>query len=334
MLDIVGDGTISTGEFAGFLSNIFGSDAATFTYNGDRTENGRNVAEFGYTVTPEKSQHEFGNKKFRAITGYDGTFLVDPQTFDLVRLTLRTNRLPEETGACDATTTLDYKRVLLSNRDFLLPDQVSFRVVQLNGNEGENHAVYSGCHEFHADSRVNFDPPPDDILKTAAPEKPLSVPPLDLQAGLAFRVKISQAIDTASAAAGDPVVATLSSAIVDRESRMEVPVGTVVRGRIMRVERSYGARASLTVAIRLETIEAMGKARPFSARGEAPIQRFNAGVVSFTRQRVELGSLDSMEFGDTAELFLVNPPEKYVFPGGTEMKWITLGHHGAAQPPR
>jgi hypothetical protein len=334
LLDIIGDGAISTGEFAGFLANIFGSNVATFTYNGDHTDaRGRTLAEFGYTVPLDKSQHQFGNKKYRAVTGYDGTFLVDPQTSDLVRLTLRTNRLPEETGACDATTTLDYERVPLNSQDFLLPARVSFEVVQLNGNKNENRAVYSSCHEFQANSTISFDESARQAQSAPGLGKPLPVPPLDLHAGLPFRLKLAHDLDTSTAAAGDLVEAELSTAISDHDSRLVVPAGTAVKGRIMRIQRSYGTRPSLTVAIRLETIHALGKWRPFSAHGEAPITRFNAGVVSFTRQRAELGSLDDMEFGDTSELFLLNPPDNHIFRAGTEMKWITLGHRSPPATP-
>ena len=160
LLDIVTEGAVSTGEFGGYLSSLFGTDAATFTYNGDtKDENGRVVAEFGFRVPPEKSQNEFGNRKFSTITGYDGVIAIDAETAQLLRLIVRTGQLPEETSACNATTTLDYGRVEMNGYHFLLPSEARLRLTMRNGNENENRALYSGCHEFRAESTVNFDPP-------------------------------------------------------------------------------------------------------------------------------------------------------------------------------
>jgi len=82
LLDIVNEGAISTGEFGAHISNLFGSSIATFTYNGDRTdEKGRTLSEFGYIVPKDKSRYEFGTRKYAVVTGYDGTVLIDPGTF-------------------------------------------------------------------------------------------------------------------------------------------------------------------------------------------------------------------------------------------------------------
>ena len=89
------------------------------------------------------------------------------------------------------------------------------------------------------------------------------------------------------------------------------------------MQHNFGVRTSVTVAIRLESIEWQGQTRPFSGRGKPPVQRFNAGSVSFTRQRVELGSLDSMQSG-TGQLFQMNAKQNFVFRKGTEMEWLTV----------
>lgn len=332
LLDIVDDGAISTGEFAGYLTNIFRTSAANFTYNGDhKDEKGRTLAEFGYSVALDKSNHVFGNRRFRTLTGYDGTVLIDAQTADLIKLTLRTARLPEQTGSCDATTTVTYTRVPLNDSDFLLPAETNFRVVALDGTISENRATYTACHEFRADSRISFDEPALPSQPTAP--KPLAPPPLYLRPGLPFRLKITHEIDTASAAAGDPFTAEFAADLTDKETKLSIPAGTLVHGRIMRVQRNYGSKPSLFVVIKLETIEALGKTRPFRAKGEAAVTRFNAAGISFSKQRVELGSLDSMTFDDTAELFLLNPPEHHIFPPGTEMKWVTVARHSPASKP-
>jgi hypothetical protein len=325
LLDIVNEGAISTGEFGAHISNLFGSSIATFTYNGDHTdEKGRTLSEFGYSVPRDKSRYEFGTRKYAAVTGYDGTVLIDARTFEVVQIVIQTNSLPAETGACSAKTTLHLERVPVNGFHLLLPASAHFDIDMLNGSRDGNRVSYSSCHEFHAESEVRFDDSePATGIAAKPPEKPLPAPPLDLLAGLPFRLKLAEDVDTSTAAAGDPVRLTLAAPI-KTQSSMVIPAGTVVHGRIMRVQRSYGVKSDMTVAIRLESIEAAGKVRPFAGQGELPVQRFNAGVVSFTRQRVELGSLDAMEARDTAQLVAINPGNHHVFRAGTETKWLIL----------
>lgn len=126
LLEMVDYGSIETGEFAAFLSEIFQGDHARFTYNGRTVLDGRTLAEFGFRVSYENSRYSFGNGQHRVITGYDGTFLIDPTTTDLLQLIVRTNQLPSETGTCYASTTLNYARVHLEGDNVLLPANLSF----------------------------------------------------------------------------------------------------------------------------------------------------------------------------------------------------------------
>ena len=323
LLDIVNDGAISTGEFGAHISNLFGSSIAMFTYNGDHTDDkGRTLCEFGYSVPKDKSRYEFGTRKTSATTGYDGTILIDAATFEVVQIVIQTSGLPAESAACSAKTILDLQRVPINGFNLLLPASARFEIDMLDGGMTGNHVSYSSCHEFHAESELRFEDPVVDKAATSN-AKALPAPPLDLESGLPFLLKLAEDIDTSTAAAGDPVRLTLAAA-GKTQSGTVVPPGTLVHGRIMRAQRTFGAKPDTTVAIRLESIEVAGKVRPFAGQGVLPIQRFNFGSVSFTRQRAELGSLDALEARDTAQLTAINPGDHHVFRAGTEMKWLTL----------
>jgi hypothetical protein len=56
LLDMVHEGAISTGSFAAFLTAIFHSENANFTYDGETTADGRALSEFGFRVPYEKSR--------------------------------------------------------------------------------------------------------------------------------------------------------------------------------------------------------------------------------------------------------------------------------------
>jgi hypothetical protein len=98
LADLVQGGATWTGAFGSLLRSIFGSTAAAFTYNGDVKVDGRVFCEFGFRVPLETSGYSISDKQLRAIVAYDGTFLVDPKNFDLVRLTVHADQIPAELG--------------------------------------------------------------------------------------------------------------------------------------------------------------------------------------------------------------------------------------------
>jgi hypothetical protein len=268
---LVGSGVTSTGAFAAFLTSIFGTNAADFSYNGDVMANGRALVEFGFRVPIEKSNYQVGNKVHTGIAPYEGTFLVDPETFALARLTVRAYQLPPELHACEDITTLDYGSVRLNNFEFLLPKQVRLHVINADGGELENRTVFSDCHEFRGESSLSFDATSQtgQVAAQKAISKVLALPP-----GLPVRVALSHAIDTATAASGDLFKAELTSPIKENNNRVLVPKGTPVTGRIVQINRSYGSRSiALTLALKLETVELNGVRQPFDARLNSVVKK-------------------------------------------------------------
>lgn len=99
---------------------LFRVENSVFHLDGETTWNGTRAAEFGFRVPAENGHYTYVERQQRVITGYYGTLLADPQTDDLVRLIVRTNR---------------------------------------DGTEVGNRAVLSGCREFRGESRITFDTP-------------------------------------------------------------------------------------------------------------------------------------------------------------------------------
>jgi hypothetical protein len=240
-------GAISSGIFSSFLVSLFEQDRASVSYNGDRTVDGRLLSEYGFRVPLEKSNYvfRFGNERTEVLTVYDGTFLADPKTLDLVHLTVRQS-LPAETGACEATHTMDYGRVMIGSANFLMAKEADLDILSPD-REMENRIAYSACHEFVGQSTLSFGPAPaagKSRSKDDSASRAFSLPP-DLKFELAF----IEPIDTAVAAGGDPIKAKLATPIRDRSS-IVVPAGSVVKGHIIQVKRLYALK-SLTVDVRL-----------------------------------------------------------------------------------
>jgi hypothetical protein len=323
LADLVGGGATSTGAFASFLTAIFGTDAADFTYDGDAKADGRALVAFGFRVPLEKSGYRIGTKRLGAIVGYDGTFLADKKTFDLVRMTIRADRLPKVLNACADITTLDYGNVRLNNSDFLLPKDARLQVLYADGSELDNRTVFSGCHEFLGESSLQFGDASQ--AEQGAAQKTV-FKALALPSGLSFTIALTRAIDTAIAAAGDPIKADLESPIKDSHRGMLVPKGAAVTGRIIQIKRSYGPTSeSLTLAIRLETIEANGAPQWFDARLESVVKRsINSTDSSVVRR--SLGSFDQMfDLEDPSVGFLEFPDvtRDYVIKRGVEIEGVT-----------
>jgi hypothetical protein len=318
LFDMVHDGALSTGSFAAFLTAIFRGDGTSFTYDGDTAEAGRTLSEFGFRVPYEKSHYFFGEGQHRVVTGYDGTFLIDPKIADLVRLLVRTSQLPPETGACYASTTLDYARVRLKDRDFLLPSASRLRILQTDGGEAENQIAFSNCHEFLGESTITFDPPPNAVGTQAHPgaeSRALIIPQ-----GLPFQVALTQGIDTSTAAAGDPVKAKLITPIQDR-SKVLVPMGATVAARIVRIRQFYGSVPTVSLDLALETVKVGGVSVRLTATPDIG-RRFPKKKSGTLRRRVELGTIRSLE-DRSANFVFRDARQPYLISSGLESMWVT-----------
>jgi hypothetical protein len=221
---------------------------------------------------------------------------------------------------------LDYGSVRLNNSEFLLPKDARLEVINADGSESENHAVFSGCHEFLGESSLRFGDATHSEQGAAHKTvfKALALPP-----GLPFRLALTHAIDTATAAAGDLVKAELTSPIKEKRNGVLVPKGAAVIGRIVQIKRLYGPKSeSLTLALKLETIEANGVPQPFDARLESLVRR-RASYMDSSVVRQDLGS-----FGPSDQVFDPEDPSigvlafedvtrDYVIKRGVEMAGTT-----------
>jgi hypothetical protein len=89
--DVV-DGPFGTGAFGTHLMNIFDNSGTHFAYIGERTAGGRRMFEYAFRVPKEASG--FLVTKNRVVTGYGGSFQVDPANSDLVQMVIETDELP------------------------------------------------------------------------------------------------------------------------------------------------------------------------------------------------------------------------------------------------
>jgi len=241
---------------------IFSDDnEAVFSYTGDEIQDGRTLSEFGFSVSPARSHLTFRIAGQQITAAYDGTVLVDATTEDLVRLVIRVAEL----AVCrHMRTDADggYGRVHLEGNDFLMPEQVLTQLTKRDATQFENRATYSNWRSFR---------PQDAAAERLAPGAPSISQEPDIPSGFRFSIGLDQPIDTAAAAFGDRIHASLTSDMVDRAGIVLFPAGAAVDGRIIKVLRVYGkteSSYSMTILVRWETVTHNRDVRRFTARAE------------------------------------------------------------------
>ena len=314
--ELIRDGPVSTGAFGGHLASLFGQPGVTFQYTGERLANGKTVFEYRYRVPLEASHFEIKAASAWHPAAYEGDVQIDPQSLELERLTIRTTDLPPVAGFCQAATTLDYQRVHIGDSDVLLPRQSQLEILLKNGGEARNVTTFASCREYQAESEINFNAPAGEETATA---RSAGRGRVALSIGLPVTLALSESIDTATAAAGDPIDAKVVKPVRRAGSTQElIPAGAIVHGRIRRVEHHLLPAPYILVAISFNRVDVHGVISPFVARSEAD--------ASLAR---ELGANLAVRetgiwFWGVGTFLFPNAKSPTVMPAGFESKWFTL----------
>ncbi|HTF62130.1 MAG TPA: hypothetical protein VK638_05385, partial [Edaphobacter sp.] len=149
--------------------------------------------------------------------------------------------------------------------DYLIPKDVHWNVVNMDGSESTSRTVFSACHEFRGEATLRFDVAPD--AGQVAASKTMIVVPADAM----FSLILLDPISTATAAAGDLFRAKLA-AIRTKRGWISIPKDAIVTGRIVRIERQYESKSqSMVLGLRPETIQVHGVSQPFRARQDSGV---------------------------------------------------------------
>jgi len=261
---LAGSGPLGSGDFGVFLGGIL--HHAKLDFQGERVVDGAHLFEYSYEMPIDKSGYRVKVPGGWAVTGYDGTLLLDPQTNDLVKLVVRTNDLPSASSACRATSEVSYKRAPIHERMVLVPRETKLYTINTTGNESESETSYANCREYTTTVKMIFGG--ETISATPNPSTtitPASETAAPLPAGLRFSAHITTPMDIDTAAAGDPIEAILTTPMRDKKKAVIAPVGTRLHGRLRTLKVSIGAFDTLQVGIQFESIEVEGRNVPLSA---------------------------------------------------------------------
>jgi len=318
---ILGNGPFASGDFAAFIGGIFGG-SSTIQFTRQMVVNGRNLFEYSFQVKNSASRYEVDSAAGPVITGYEGSFLLDPQLEDLVHLTVRTEELPAKTAMCQAISDIEYGRTTIHDTNVLIPRQTNLRLVLADGEEAATVTSYSACRKFASTSVVLFEGISQDRAeaKGRSESEARQTPANPLPEGIVFECRIDTPIDS-DTPAGTPIEGTLRSPIRDKNNIVLAPRGAHVFGRLLRVAKHFGAYDYFEVAVRLESVEVNGIKRLLFARLSQqdlgplpPIAGYDARDLSKT-----IISATAL-LPDTGEFFFV---QEHLGLHGVNAEWIT-----------
>jgi hypothetical protein len=330
-------GPFGTGAFGTILSDILTGESVSFYFEGEEQVDLLKLFRYRFEVTHESSHYMVHAGNDWVFTGYDGAVWIDPATFELRRLLMRTTELPQETGACESTTTVEYASMRVGTGDFLLPQHSTLHFLMRDMTESDVATTYSACHQYSAQANLIADP--GAIADEASPATHTSV---SIPAGLVLTIKLTEAIDTDTAAAGDVVSATVSAVgRVDPNAKKLVPVkgsvveiGSQIRGRIVLMLHLLDTPRSFVVAIQLETVQIKGSASPLYAIRPTEYEPWTVTKVTlehryrsrpvFLPPRGQSRLVCNFSFFTNAN--------QYVMPRGYESQWSTVLADAATEP--
>ena len=272
---LAGRGPLSNGDFGPFLNAIF--TRASVTFQGEEHAGNRHLLAYAYDMPLERSVYLIRGDDGWTRTAYSGVFVIDPESADIVSLTVRSAEMPATNPSCQAITEIDYGRTAIHDRMILIPRQTRLIVIDRQGSETHSQTQYASCREYASKTRMLFDGPEG----TAAPRDvlPAESAPASFPAGLHFRSRIVSTIDSATSAAGDPLDAVLLSPIRDKHKVVLAAAGALVHARIVGFELRTGPPASpfeqrpgspdsIQVSIQLESIALKGRTVPLHAAAD------------------------------------------------------------------
>jgi hypothetical protein len=242
------------------MASVFGGDAQSVTYRGLVNDQ----AHFEYQVPVARSHYTYqsgtassGSDK---ITGYSGSFFLDPSDSELMKLVVDTAPFPAAEPVCQVEDTMDYQRIKIGSGDFVLPEVSAMDVIYRNGAEASNETRYSDCHEFTGESTIHFEDV--EINNNSNPTAAVKRATAPLPAKLHLRIGLAQPINGETAAAGDPVIGVLLEDARDKTRGIVAHRNDRVYGRIVRFEQHVIPAARWIVAIKFDRIERGGVQQP------------------------------------------------------------------------
>ena len=263
LAQMIGSGTVATGDFSSHARSVFLGLAPTFTWRGEEMRGGRRVLRYDYSISLLNSGYHLNTPAGAAVVSQRGTLWADAESHELLELTIEADDIPFHLGIASVKTNIRYEQMRIGTSDFLLPRSGELWMARRDGSAMRNEIEFTRCRQYGADSVVSFDAEDDPAARM--PARPTASPrEVRLPAGLSVEVTLDAPLDSQVASVGDLVRAIVARDVKNASGLVLLPKGAVLSGRI----RHLAAEPSGYFAIGLEfsEVEWSGAHARFSGR--------------------------------------------------------------------
>jgi hypothetical protein len=152
----ISTGILGTGNFSSQPMNLFVADRARFTPHAESADQTVAGPAWDYDIPAFMRGYEIATPGGKFPVGVRGTFWVDADSLDLIRIEEQVVDPPPQTGMSATSSTVRYARAQIGNSSVLLPQSAELTVVRMDGAEMRNEIRFSGCRAYVTESTVHF----------------------------------------------------------------------------------------------------------------------------------------------------------------------------------
>lgn len=253
---IVGAGTVSTGEFVTHARSVFVDGVSVIKYAGEEKFKGHDALKYDFRIGTFRSGWVLSSDGANAKVGSAGSFWADPETSDVLRLDVHATEIPAFFPIKEARTRIDYGRMRIGAGEITLPESSDLWISKTDGAENRNHVEFSQCRSYSAETTLHFDGEQGFDPAKASASGPAGVPVDNtiLPPDLSLPLTLDAPISSESAHEGDTVMAHVRSD-VELKHKVIVPKNAVVVGRIRRLENYSDPRPHYIVGLEFVQVE-------------------------------------------------------------------------------
>jgi hypothetical protein len=337
---MVGAGLMGDGDFAVHAHNLFVFNNGTEKWAGEEPAAGRwgatdkKLWRWDYRISHYQSGWVINSSGIQQTVGSEGSFWVDPQTLDLVRMETRATDFLPNFPLAAVESSVEYGRVSIGGQQALLPLRAELKTTTPQGAESRNLTEYTNCRQYAGQSTISFAAPAEEPAVTPAAPPPTRIAEARLPAGLALKIRLSQNLDLGRTMVGDAIEGTLDMPLRDGKKEF-APKGATVRGRVRLLTRdSTKGRLPgspiefVELGLVFDELQFSGHLQPFTAQLKSfdtllpgvrmtLVQDREASATGITREQITPTRFPG------ASVFFVDSRSNSL-PKGMLMTWTTL----------
>ena len=150
-------GVLGTGAFSTIVRNLFVNDNGRVTRWSEEQLDGRRTLRYVFAIPERQAGYTLRSGGGSGTVGIEGSYWVDPETKDLIRLEEFAVDIPPTLDIKENVTSVIYGRVKIGEAQVLLPLSAETMIRNVSGWRAKNHIEFSGCREYKAESIIRFD---------------------------------------------------------------------------------------------------------------------------------------------------------------------------------